>query len=253
MIDYKQVVEERYNKESLEQSYGYENPYSLLNPIGFYTQQRIDELIRYFVLEIKSRTNGDACSIKLLDVGCGKGGWTRRLVDFVGIPQNIYGLELSENRLNHCKEMNPAIKYGYADITEPILCKVGNTLFDGVVCADVLMHIRRREDVINAIKNIRDVMKPGGVLMWYDTLADTHFERYDADCQGFSEKEMDTLTKECDLRFLKSYSLFKQIKIGKHIFSTVYHINERNVALCRIIEKIPFGKPVVTCRLYTKE
>ena len=253
MIDYKQVVNERYNKEKVIDSYKESNVYSLLNPVGFYTQQRINEVIRIFLKEVLLQTQKEIDNIKVLDAGCGKGGWTRGMLDFIGNPNNLSGMEYSDNRIRHCRDMNPAIHYFEGDITKAIISnEYFDGPYDGIVCADVLMHIRQKKDVLSALKNMRDALEENGILLWYDTLAKTHFDEYDSECQGFSEKEMDMFANECGLELVKSMNFFKQISIGKHKFSTVYNINDNNKIFCRWIEKMPFGRSVVTCRLYKK-
>lgn len=253
MRDYESVVNERYNRENLIDSYNEDCAYSLLNPIGFYSQIKIDEIIRAFLKEVMKQTHKSINDIKILDVGCGKGGWTRTVLEYIGNPNNVTGMEFSRTRLEHCKEMNPAIDYFWGDITQPIKFKDNcQKSFDGIICADVLMHIRQEADLIRALENMGDVLSNDGIILWYDNIAKTHFDEFDADCQGFNEKEMDYFATQCGFKLIRNSRYYKQIRLGKHIFNTVYRVTDSNRGCLRIIESLPIGSSVVTCRLYKR-
>lgn len=48
----------------------------------------------------------------------------------MGNPELVYGMEYSENRLLHCKYMNPAIHYEYGDLIKKIPFEIK---FDGII------------------------------------------------------------------------------------------------------------------------
>ena len=108
MKSYKDVVKDRYDNEKY--IHIYDNIYSLINPTGFY----INYKMRYVLYKIfnKIRKSGiDITRSKILDIGCGDGIWTRFFAELKGTTKDIYGIDLSKNRIKKAKMLNPNIKY----------------------------------------------------------------------------------------------------------------------------------------------
>lgn len=145
MKDYFDVVQERYEKENLEDVLS--NPYQIINPLGF--KGCLSELIlmRKFVIFLSKSLNKSPQDLRLLDVGCGKGYILRVLAEICGNTNNIFGTELSKNRIEYNKRLNSNISVKYADICHDIPF---DFYFDSILAFDVFMHLKTKDQIINS-------------------------------------------------------------------------------------------------------
>lgn len=91
----------------------------------------------------------------ILDAGCGTGGLAQRLTN-IG---NVWAFDASPEAIKFAKKRGVAVKLGSV---EKIPFK--DERFDVVTCVDVIYH-KQIEDDLLALKEIRRVLKPGGVLV----------------------------------------------------------------------------------------
>jgi ubiquinone/menaquinone biosynthesis C-methylase UbiE len=96
-------------------------------------------------------------SLKLLDVGCGEGYYVRDAIE-EGI--DAYGIDISshalENALDRVKD-----RISFGSITE---IPFADDEFDLMTAFDVIEHIHPK-DTLNAIAEIRRVLKPRGIVI----------------------------------------------------------------------------------------
>jgi ubiquinone/menaquinone biosynthesis C-methylase UbiE len=110
---------------------------------------------------------------KILDIGCGAGRTTLEL-HRLGY-KNIEGLDLSEKMILKCNElrdsMNYEIKFHVGDATK---LQFENRSFDGALFSfNGIMQIPQQENRIQALKEIRRVLKSNGYFIF------TTHDRYD--------------------------------------------------------------------------
>ena len=96
---------------------------------------------------------------RVLDAGCGSGGFTQWLRDSFS-PERLVGMEISEDALERCRER------GLEDL---LCCSVediglADESFDLVVCLNVLYHREVRDD-LGALRELSRVLSPGGYLL----------------------------------------------------------------------------------------
>ena len=82
MKPYREVVNERFDGRERQLNI-YTNQYSLINPAGFYGNQRVREAF-YKVFNKIRQLNIDVTAERILDIGCGAGGNTRLFAEMVG-------------------------------------------------------------------------------------------------------------------------------------------------------------------------
>lgn len=139
-----------------------------LGSLHYLNQARIP----YFV-KIWDREVGDISSKRFLDVGCGGGVATNVLAGH-GFPMD--GIDIAPNTLKVAEknaletikdpDMIPTFKVGSCyDLPAP------ENSYDGVLMSDVLEHFH---DLRTAIKEVKRVLKPGGVFV-LDTINRTTF------------------------------------------------------------------------------
>lgn len=237
MRDYNQVNIERYEKDDFSGKGIEKNIYSSINPVGNYGLYKIQQISRKFIRDLRRKTKKEYDKIHILDCGCGTGLWTRTMANYCGTPENIYGFEYSQNRLDYCKKMNPAINYRLGNIVGGVYDEY-DFLFDGIISIDVLSQLRKENDIFSALSNINKKLSPNGLFLWYEINAKTHHANFDADSQGFSENEMDKYAETCEMKLVEKTRIFGQIKCMGKSFSTYYNVddNHKRITLMELVD-----------------
>ena len=170
--------------------------------------------------------------------------------ELLGNPNFVYGMEYSENRLLHCKTMNPAIHYEYGDLTKEIPFQ---TEFDGIITFVVFMHFSLEEEITSALKNIYDHLKKGGLFLWYECNEKSHWDgrMKDVDGWGFSVDEMDKYAEAAGFKLVEGYGIYPKFPI---INTPSVYLAERvkKIWMLELMGKLPFRKSY-NIRIYSKE
>ena len=102
-------------------------------------------------LQAVIRALGDVAGLRLLDLGCGKGRFARRLAD---LGAEVVGLDVSPGMMAHTK--------GFARVLgSASRLPFGAQSFDGVLAIEVFEHLSVA-GVESALREMRRVLKPGG-------------------------------------------------------------------------------------------
>jgi len=106
----------------------------------------------------------DLSNAKILDVGCGNGGFLRTLVDWGAQPMNLIGTEYLEDRLDQARRCSPSgIKWHLGGLGE-----VSSSGFDLVTTHTVFSSILDPNERLALSREIWRVLKPGGWLLVFD-------------------------------------------------------------------------------------
>jgi ubiquinone/menaquinone biosynthesis C-methylase UbiE len=136
--------------------------YSLFNPAALLHRQGQERLALFF---LKKYGLENLANLKILDVGCGTGGQLRRLLDYGSNPRHLYGIDLSESRIEQARRLAPALNWSVASASQ---LPFDNASFDliliSVVMTSVLDETVRREISIE----LKRVLKPEGKILWFD-------------------------------------------------------------------------------------
>ncbi len=92
--------------------------------------------------------------LRVLDVGCGTGA-VMRFLQTKGY--DVHGVDMSQTALQYCRQKGLRVSYGLADAMQS-----ADALFDVVFALDVLEHL---DDAGAAVREIKRVLKPGGLLV----------------------------------------------------------------------------------------
>lgn len=118
-------------------------------------RERVNDWLKYYGKEKPS---------SILEIGCGS-GFTLSAAKDLGL--DVYGLELSEKCVEFCR--NIGLKNVYRkDLSEFAI--ESNQKFDVIAMYDVLEHI---PNPLNAIKDLRKLIKKNGLLTFYVPNADS--------------------------------------------------------------------------------
>jgi ubiquinone/menaquinone biosynthesis C-methylase UbiE len=206
MKTYQEVVQDRYDGWERGRHI-YDNEYSLINPVGFYGGEQIRKAFFKIFNKIR-QMDIDVTTLKFLDVGCGTGALTRLLGELVGSAKNVYGVDLSSNRIEMARDLNPRITYTVEDILE--LSFKEN--FDVVTAKVVFSHLNTEKQIMIALEKIASSLKEDGFFIWYDMIAKDHFQSLAEDESiGFSRKQMEEYCRKFELMKLFEVPVFKNI------------------------------------------
>ena len=229
MKDYKDVVADRYDKQAL-------SDFNAKASIQWMTSQlRLSQAL-YDVLRRLDRLGCDLGKARILEVGCGGGRWTRFIAEVTMEPKNIKGTDLSLPRIEVARRMNPAIVYEVADVVE--------TPIDGeyqvILAWDVFMHFRTREQITKALQNIRNALSKGGVFIFFDAWARTHFQpSSDAESVGFNPDEIVQLASAIGFAPIFREDVFKIFPGGRHSEQYYGHVPSWLIRMLEAISSTP--------------
>lgn len=238
MRDYMDVVKNRYDNDDFSGEGVSENIYSLLNNVGAYGYVKAISLLRDFIKCIQRSSGKQLDEISILDCGCGSGLVTRSISELLGSPKNVCGFDMSKTRLEFCKKMNPLIEYKWGDAVREFPDDFKIQKFDGVISFDMLMHIRKDDDIKKAMHNIYESCNEGGVFLWLDPNVQTHFGNYDSDGEGYSVKEMDYYASLVGFEKLKGLGIYRIANVFGRKYSTYYAATRFPVWFLELLEKI---------------
>jgi len=131
----------------------------------------------------------DLSNAKILDVGCGNGGFLRTLVDWGAQPINLVGSEYLEDRLDHARRCSPSdIKWHLGGLEA-----VSSSDFDLVATNTVFSSILDGNERLMLTRDMWRVLKPGGWLLVFDFRYNNPFN---SNVRKVTPKELENYWKE---------------------------------------------------------
>jgi ubiquinone/menaquinone biosynthesis C-methylase UbiE len=171
--------------------------YSLFNiSYLFMIQHREWEMIKMLK---KARINclGDK---KILDVGCGEGRELINLIRYGARPENLYGIDLLEERIIAAKNLHPYINFISGDASK---LPYSDEYFDIVMQFTVFTSILDKNMKKNISEEMIRVLKPDGIILWYDYYVNNP---RNPDVKKVSKKDIYKLFPNCEI-YLKRITL----------------------------------------------
>lgn len=138
---------------------------------------------------------------RILDVGCGRAYWLRQMIQWGAKPENLFGVDLIADRLQDAKKLCPSqvtlecgdashLVFGDAEFTLVLQFTVFTSILDDGVKKSLATEITR-------------VLKPGGVVLWYDYFVSNP---KNSDVRGVTRREIVSLFPGFSI-FLKRVTL----------------------------------------------
>ncbi|MCL6471338.1 MAG: class I SAM-dependent methyltransferase [Firmicutes bacterium] len=168
--------------------------------------------------------------IKVLDVGSGTGFFIDLWCE-LGV-KHISGLDITETAVSKLRKKYPEKIFFRADISEEKYVLKGQQ-YDVVSAFDVLFHIVDDDKYKNAIKNIADLIKPGGYLIFSDNfLHGETFRTQHQVCHTLNNIEEILAKAGFDIIKRKPMCYFMNYPIDseKVIFKKVWSLIQKNTA-----------------------
>lgn len=136
--------------------------YSLFNPAALLHRQGQERLSLAF---LKKYGLENLAGLKILDVGCGSGGQLRRLLDYGADPHNLYGIDLSESRIEQAQKLAPSFNWLVGSASQ---LPFDNASFDLILISVVMTSVLDEEVRRDISIELRRVLKPQGKILWFD-------------------------------------------------------------------------------------
>lgn len=136
--------------------------YSLFEPGSLFRMQRFERdalaaLTRHGFEELRR--------FRVLDVGCGDGGFIRRLVSWGAEPANLAGVDLLEERVASAHRIDPCLDIRQVDASAlPFEDASFDLAFQLTVFSSILDPLMRRA----VAGEMARVLRPGGAVVSYD-------------------------------------------------------------------------------------
>jgi ubiquinone/menaquinone biosynthesis C-methylase UbiE len=158
------------------------------------------EMLQRFADEVRGK--GVVC-----DMGCGPGQIAAWLQEHCGL-DDLLGVDLSPRFIEEARKLHPQIEFHRGDM----LClDYPDDAWAGVTAFYYLIHIPR-ERVVEALKEIRRVLKPGGVLLLTfhigsEVMRVEEFLEQSVDmfCVFFEPEEMEAYLREAGYDGIESF------------------------------------------------
>lgn len=122
--------------------------------------------------------------MKVADFGCGVGVVTRMLAQMVGPSGSVTGVDVNGDQLEEARELCSVAGLSNTSFLEASACdtRLPRESFDLVYCRFLLLHL---PDPISCLIEMRDVLKPGGILVVEDgdlatagSIPESSFDRF---------------------------------------------------------------------------
>ena len=147
---YSSLVDEYYDYSGFH-NYGYWTPATRSQKEA--SEKLVDLLIGFF-----PHKNGE-----ILDVACGMGASTRRLLRYYP-PSRVTGINISDKQLATCRKRAPGCRFINMDATK---LRFPDNTFENILCVEAAFHFDTRERFLHEAWR---VLKPGGCLALSDIL-----------------------------------------------------------------------------------
>jgi len=149
----------------------------------FITQQRERKLLQIF----NKYGMNPLFDRRILDIGCANGAGLRELIQYGAVPNNLYGIDLLEDRVAQAKtlSLNLNIVVGNAENLD-----FDDAYFDIVLQNTVFTSILDMGMKQNIAREMIRVVRDNGIIIWYDF---RYNNPRDLDVKGVEKEEIISL------------------------------------------------------------
>ena len=127
---------------------------------------QFQEIERAVSDELRHCTNGDLSQQRVLDIGCGAGGWLREFVKWGAKPRNLTGIDALRERVEEARELCPTgiqLICGSAENLE-----FEDESFDIIMLFESMSLILEEDVRRRVAAEALRVLKRSGSILWYE-------------------------------------------------------------------------------------
>jgi ubiquinone/menaquinone biosynthesis C-methylase UbiE len=199
--------------------------YNWMNPVGLYMHQYVSRCL----LSMLNRHGVFLQGRRILDLGCGYGGWTRFFAELRRSSEDLVGIDVTPHRIYKARRVNPA---PHLVVGDALSLPFRNETFDVVAAFDIFEHIGEAPE--EASREVYRVLKPKGLLIWFDL---SPFPSSSDLIRGYSLKEVCSLFPR--FKLLEYRHIFKGLRLGGLFKFNSYHLSRKSFILAELMEKLP--------------
>jgi ubiquinone/menaquinone biosynthesis C-methylase UbiE len=197
--------------------------YSLFKPGNLLVNQ---ELERKMLKALRKSGIVHLGNYMILDVGCGKGDKLRDFLRYGAITENLLGIDISKYRVKQARSLNPGIAICCGNAEE---IPVKDNSFDMVTHFTLFTSILDNDMRRNIAKEMMRVVKPTGLILWYDfRFANPRIK----EVRRVGKREIKDLFPGCSFRF---HRVTLALPIARRLAKISY-------LACTLLERVPFLK-----------
>jgi ubiquinone/menaquinone biosynthesis C-methylase UbiE len=206
-------IEQAYDRRRVEipsERYSWLNPGQAL---------MIQEMEQHILSGLAKRRYSTLRNATVLDVGCGDGRWLRHFIEWGARPENLFGVDLLEQRIERARQSLPVtVNLVQGSATQ---LEFEDRSFDFVLqftaFSSILLPQMRHKIACEMIR----VLKPGGHVIWYDF----HLNNpWNDDVRGISKKEIRNLFPGCHHSFERVTPVAPVARILARLSPLLYHV-----------------------------
>lgn len=213
-------IRKAYEKRKIEKK---TKLYSYFNKANLFTVHQREKIL---LNALKKFNFLDLSDKKILDLGCGTGGVLRDFIKYGANPENCFGIDLLEDRIDEGKKLSPNVEFRCGNAEN---LPYEDKTFDIVLSFTVFSSILDNRMKKNIAKEMLRVLNSNGLIIWYDYWVS---KPTNPDVKGLSKREIKRLFPRCEIRL-------KQITLAPPIARA---IAPHSWLLCYLLEKMPILK-----------
>ncbi|HEY9854232.1 MAG TPA: class I SAM-dependent methyltransferase [Stenomitos sp.] len=194
--------------------------YSLMRTGNLYRVQRRERVLLDL---LAAEGYADLSEATVLDVGCGTGDDLRQMVRYGARSERVVGVDVLTDRLARARDLAPHLRFELIDGT---CLPFPDASFDLVMQSTVFSSILDPGTQDRLAQEMRRVVKPDGVIVWYDMRVTDPRNR---DLVPMTRDRIRALFPDCDVRLVAT-TLIPALARRLAPFSWT---------LCRLLEAIP--------------
>lgn len=165
---------------------GVDERYSSFEPAHLFQLQGLERAVLQLLRQEGVRT---LAGLRVLDVGCGDGGWLQGLVRYGAAPEHLVGVDMRRSVLpgRDCSTfmVASADALPFQDASFDVVCQL--TMLSSVLDDGIRRHI---------VSELLRVLRGSGVILWYDFVVNP----FNPDVRGIGRKELSALFPDAALR-----------------------------------------------------
>jgi len=158
--------------------------YSYFNEAALH---RVHSLERNLLALLKRHKVTSLSEKKILDVGCGSGGFLRRFLDYGASPEHLSGIDLMSQRIEQAKHLHPGLDWRVGSAHELPYASASFDLVMSFVVFSSILDEPLRQQIVSEIWRL---LKPGGLILLYDF---TYSNPHNTAVAGVSQREIKQL------------------------------------------------------------